>query len=203
MVILGLTGPSGSGKSSLMNCLEKDGAYCIDCDLIVKSLQKPGQVCYREIVEAFGEEILCQDSAELDRRKLAAIVFSDHEALVKLNAITHHHVIENIRETVSSLESVPLVVIEAGALFESGLDASCDKTLYFTAPTDFLVERIMNRDGLTEETARQRLNAQYSQQEAVRRSQIILINDRSLLLLSSFSSLLLKKAREWDLEKEK
>ncbi len=205
MRVMGLTGPSGSGKSSLMKCLEKEGAYCIDCDKIVKNLQKPGQLCYCQIVDVFGDEILSKDSAELDRKKLASIVFSDHSALVKLNAITHYHVIAHVREILSSLEqeAVSLVVIEAGALFESGLDTICDKFLYFIAPTDFLVQRIMERDRLTEEAARMRLSAQYSQKEAVSRSQLVLINDRSLSLLSFFSSLLLKKANEWDMNKEK
>ena len=195
MIVLGITGPSGSGKSSLLRELSLSGATIIDCDRIVRELQTAGTRCYEDIVAEFGTVVEDHENQRIDRSILGPIVFSDAKKLVKLNAITHHYVLEHINRLILEHEQkgTKVIVVEAGAYFESGMDRICDLTVYLTAPRHILIQR----DQISARAAEDRLNAQFDSSEAIRRSDIVLLNDGDPALLRLYSQLILSKAHDW------
>lgn len=204
MIVLGVTGPSGSGKSSLLRELSLSGAVIIDCDRIVRELQIAGTDCYAAIVAEFGTGVEDHKNKRIDRSVLGQIVFSDPQKLVKLNSITHHFVLDRVHSIIGEKKrkGIELIVIEAGAFFESGMDQICDLTIYLTAPRQTLIERICSRDQISREAAEKRLNAQFDSSEAIRRSDIVLMNDGDSALLRYYSSLICSKAPEWKKNKQ-
>jgi len=203
MIRIALTGPSGSGKSTLLSLLEEKGCGIIDCDVLVHELQIPGERCYEELVEAFGTGILRSDSG-IDRRELAKIAFSSREMTVKLNSITHKHVVRRVDEIANNYENngCSAVFIEAGALFESGLDKTCDKVILLTANRDTLIKRILERDHIDVESANQRLNIQKDIQFLKSNSDMVLFNEGEQYDLQLFCDLIIKKINYWNWSKE-
>ena len=159
-MIIGITGSSGCGKTTALNTLQQLGATILDCDAIYHRLLKENNVLLSAIGSRFPEAV--KDGA-LDRAALAAIVFSDPAALEDLNKITHGAVVNEVKRQLAFAPA--LAAIDAYALFESGLDQLCDVTVAITAPEEQRLSRIMSRDGISIEKAKQRLNAQYSQEE--------------------------------------
>ncbi|MDO4598818.1 MAG: dephospho-CoA kinase [[Ruminococcus] gnavus] len=132
MKVIGITGGVGSGKSEVLKLLELEyHAVVVQLDEVAKSLQKKGTVCWQQIVEVFGTEIL-EEEGELDRKKLAGIVFQDPEKLEQLNAIVHPavraYILCDIKE--KEQEDVKLYVLEAALLLEAGYAAICEETWF-------------------------------------------------------------------------
>ena len=163
MLTIGLTGPSGAGKGTLASLFAAYGIPSIDTDAIYHALLVPPSECLRELAERFGDGILFPDGT-LDRKILAALVFAPgREAdLADLNTITHRHVLSEVRRllAVYKEQGKAAVLVDAPQLFESGFDAECHYILSVLAPRDIRLARIMTRDGLDEERASARLNAQ-------------------------------------------
>ena len=180
MRVYGLTGRSGSGKTTALELFRSMDVPVLECDSIVRELESPGQECLNELVREYSEEILLP-SGELNRRKLAGIAFSSREQTDKLNSIVLKYVVDRVKKNISELEKeYRYCVIEAPQLFESGLDAVCDEIILITAPEKRLKERIMQRDRLDESMADMRLSAQISDEELRRRCGIIIENDKGL-----------------------
>ena len=155
-MIIGITGGSGSGKTTLLKLLEEQGALVLDCDAVYHELLKTD----REMLSAIGARFpgTVEDGA-LQRKKLGAVVFADPQALLDLNAITHAAV---KKEVLSRLETAPKhCAIDAIGLFEGGLAQLCDVTVAVTAPVEDRIARLMARDGISEEYAKKRINAQH------------------------------------------
>lgn len=132
MKIIGITGGVGSGKSAVLQLLQQEyGAVVVQLDEVAKKLQKKGTPCWNEIIEVFGTEIL-DETKELDRKKLAQIVFQDQEKLARLNAIVHpavkQYVLLDIEEKRKAKTS--LYVLEAALLLEAGYDKICEETWF-------------------------------------------------------------------------
>ncbi len=163
MKIIGLTGPSGSGKSLFCELLSARGAVTIDADAVYHELLVPPSPCLDTLKERFGSEIIRPDGT-LDRKALADIVFApDAEGeLEDLNRITLRTVIAKIRAMIAALPQDSTVVVDAPTLFESGFDKECDLTVALIADRETRISRIMSRDGLTRESAEARINAQKS-----------------------------------------
>ncbi|MBE7043585.1 MAG: dephospho-CoA kinase [Ruminococcaceae bacterium] len=157
MKVIGLCGGSGSGKSTISACLAKRGAEVIDADKIARSLTENGSPVLDTIRTTFGDKVFHQDGT-LNRGALAKIVFSDSEALKQLNAITHPEIAKQIQQRLKDCKTT--AVIDAAVLHQAGLELLCDKTIFITAPKDIRLERIMKRDGISEEAAEARINAQ-------------------------------------------
>ena len=156
-MILGITGGTGCGKTTLLRCIEDCGGLVLDCDAIYHRLLETDAALLSAIETRFPGTV---ENGILQRKKLGAIVFSDENALSDLNAITHRAI---KTEVLRQLQSRPvLAAIDAIALFESGLAELCDVTVAVTAPTECRVQRLMVRDGISEEYARNRINAQHN-----------------------------------------
>lgn len=177
MTIIGITGPTGAGKTTALNELEKLGGVIIDCDAVYHGLLKSNYTLQRELESRFG--VLTDESGVFDRKKLGAVVFRDPAALADLNAIAHRHVVMAVKEILVQAEAqnIPAAAIDAIALFESGLAELCDATVAITAPAEIRVERIMAREGITREYAQSRVNAQNPEEFYTSRCQYTLRND--------------------------
>ena len=182
-VWVGLCGRSGAGKGYISSLFAQWGIPSVDTDRVYREMTGPTDTlsaCMKELVCAFGEEILCPDGS-LNRRALADTVFAEggDSARRELNRITHAHILRQTRQIadVYSKAGAPFVLIDAPLLFESGFDVFCRYTVCVTAPDDVCVSRIKARDGLTETEARRRLAAQISGEELVRLCDFAIVND--------------------------
>ena len=157
-MIIGITGGTGCGKTTLLNLIREQGGLVLDCDTIYHELLISDKKMLDAIDARFPEVV---EDGSLNRKKLGAIVFSDKQALLDLNAITHRAV---KREVLRQLEAKPaLAAIDAIGLFEGGLAELCDVTVAVTAPAEVRIHRLMARDGITEEYARSRIAAQHDE----------------------------------------
>ncbi len=156
-IIIGLTGGSGSGKSTVALCFKNAGARIIDADRIARDVVAVGRPALAEIANTFTDVLLPDGS--LNRKKLGAIVFSDKNTLAKLNKITHAYIIKEIKETLEN-HPQPLTVIDAPLLFECGLEQLCSVCIAVLSDRKVRLERIMKRDGLTEALAKSRIDVQ-------------------------------------------
>lgn len=155
-MILGITGGTGCGKTTLLQCIARAGGLVLDCDAIYHDLLETDPGLLAAIEKRFPGVV---EQGVLQRKKLGQLVFSDPAALADLNAITHSAV---KREVLRRLETAPeLAAIDAIALFEGGLAELCDVTVAVTAPVEERAKRLMLRDGIPESYARSRIAAQH------------------------------------------
>ena len=173
--ILGITGGSGAGKTTVCDYLRKKGMEIIDGDKVARIVMEPGQPCLLETVRAFGEDIL-DDNGCLIRQKLGQIVFSDPEKLEILNKITHKYITEYFFDKVKKSDS-QIVGFDGAALFESGLNKSCDAVLGVVADEEIRVARVMKRDGILEENARNRIKSQKNNQFYIEKCDYLVYNN--------------------------
>jgi dephospho-CoA kinase len=170
MLRVGLTGSIAVGKSYVCEVFRELGCYVLDADRTAREVVKPGTKGLEQIVEAFGTDVL-QASGELDRKKLGAIVFTDKEKRERLNAIVHPLVIEAQDEWIRGVEARDpngIVIIDAALMIESGGYKRFDKLIVVWCEQEIQLERLMKRDGLSEEDANARIRAQMPQEEKKR-----------------------------------
>lgn len=185
MKVLGITGGVGAGKSTVLSYLEEQyHARVILADEVGRFLQQPGQECYEKITEAFGEKILCEAGGEIDRQRLAAIVFSDPQQLARLNAIVHPavkaHIIEEIQKE-KERDEVPFVVIEAALLFEDHYDRICDEIWYIHTNTEVRLARLARSRGYTEEKSRGIMKNQMSGEQYREKCNFVIDNSSDFM----------------------
>ena len=173
-MILGITGGTGCGKTTLLQLIKERGGLVLDCDEIYHRLLRSDETMLSAIQKRFPDAF---SGGTLDRKALGKIVFADPEALAALNDISHQAVREEVLRQLES--SPPLAAIDAIALFESGLNALCDITVAVTAPLESRVRRLMARDGIPEDYARSRIAAQHGEDWFRQRCDCILENNDS------------------------
>lgn len=155
-MIIGITGGSGCGKTTLLNEIRALGGLVLDCDAIYHELL----LTDRALLDAIGQRFPgVVENGRLDRKKLGNIVFSDENALNDLNIITHASVKAEVLRRLEQNDG--LAAIDAIGLFEGGLDRLCDVTVAVTAPLEDRVARLVARDGISEDYARRRIAAQH------------------------------------------
>lgn len=181
MVVIGLTGGPGTGKSTVAAMLARRGAAVIEADRLGHQAYAPGTAGWEAVVRAFGPEVIAPDGT-IDRRRLGALVFSDPEKLRRLNAIIHPEIRRLITVQLEKFrrEGVRVVVIEAALLFEAGWDDLVDEVWVTTAPPDVAAARYAARTGLPEAEVRQRVAAQLDAAEKARRADRIIDTSGSL-----------------------
>jgi dephospho-CoA kinase len=161
MLVIGLTGPTGSGKGHVAELFEAYGLPVINADEVYHGLLNPPSLCLEELTDRFGVGILNEDGT-LNRRALGQIVFADPQELEALNTITHHHVMAEIRRRLEQLRRADTraAVIDAPQLFEAGADRDCNVIVSVLADKMLRLERIMRRDEMDAEAAMKRIEAQ-------------------------------------------
>ena len=178
MKILGVTGTSGSGKSTFSKILdEREDINVVYADKVARELSVPGTQYLKDVVSAFGENILLEDG-NLNRRALAHIIYSNENERKKLNSITFPHIAREIYARIKAFADpkIKYAVIDAPLLFEAGLDKVCDSVISLVATEDVQIKRICNRDGLDIETAKARLSSQKPVSFYVENSDIVIMN---------------------------
>ena len=155
-MIIGITGGTGCGKTTLLEAIKAQGGLVLDCDAIYHGLLQTDKEMLAAIEDRFPGTV---ENGALQRKKLGAIVFADEQALLDLNRITHAAVKKEVQRQLEARPS--LAAIDAIGLFEGELAELCDVTVAVTAPLEDRVRRIMLRDGISEEYARKRIAAQH------------------------------------------
>ena len=160
MKILGITGPTGAGKTTALNVLTSLGACILDADAVYHDLLEQSRALREALTGRFGD--ICDETGKIDRKKLGGVVFTDPAALADLNGITHRFMEAELDRRLREAEQKgrPAAAIDAIALLESGFGAKCDATVAVVAPAELRVRRIMARDGISEQYARLRISAQ-------------------------------------------
>lgn len=173
--VIGLTGPIGAGKSTVAGMLRELGAKVLDADAIARDEQLRGTVGYSAIVQRFGTEVLGEDR-EVDRKKLADLVFTDPRKLEQLERILHPRVIARVLEARKMLSDDAVMVVEAIKLLESSLRRVCDRVWIVLAPREVALRRLADR-GIPEQEAARRLRNQASEDELRAAADVVIVND--------------------------
>jgi dephospho-CoA kinase len=177
--VLGLTGGIGSGKSMVSSMFAKLGADVIDADQLAREVVEPGQPALEEIAKAFGRDILLPDG-RLDRGQLARIIFADPVARGTLNAITHPRIRERMAAEITARMSRPgVLVVDIPLLYENDRTATVETVIVVWVDAQTQLRRLTERDGLTEEEARQRIAAQMPLDEKRAKADVVIDNSGS------------------------
>lgn len=173
--VIGLTGGIASGKSAISKRLESLGASIINCDQLGHQVYQPGKKAYSEIVDTFGEQILGENRA-VNRKALGQIVFSDSEKLSKLNQIVWPEILVLVEEEIKYLahEGKSVVIMEAAVLLEAGWDSIVNEVWVSIIPENEALNRILSRDGVSEEQAQNRIKSQMTNEERVQKANVVL-----------------------------
>jgi len=181
MIIVGLTGSVGTGKSTVTNFFGELGAYIIDWDELAREVIRPHLRAWKEIVEYFGKDFLNEDLT-INRQKLAEIVFSDKEKVAKLNQIVHPEVFkedERITNEIKSLDPDALVIKDIPLLFELTRPIFLDKVVVVSASEQTQLGRL-EKKGMSREDARSRIKSQLPLEEKIKSADFVINNDGPL-----------------------
>jgi dephospho-CoA kinase len=183
MLIVGLTGGIVSGKTTIAKMFQELGAQVIDADEIARKVVSPGEKACHGIVEYFGPEVL-RDDLEINRKKLADIVFSNKEKLAVLNSITHPEIILMLKKQINQLKNKYqkniICIVEAPLLFEAHLEDMMDKIIVVYLNREEQLKRLLLRNNLTREEAIQRIESQMPLEEKLSRADYVIDNCFSL-----------------------
>ncbi|MGL5714936.1 MAG: dephospho-CoA kinase [Paraclostridium sp.] len=182
MLVIGLTGNIGCGKSRLSKIFMDNSIDVIDADIISREIMNDKYLLNR-IFETFGSGIKQEDGA-LNRNKLGSIVFSDDEKLIKLNSLTHPVIKDKINKKIEEVyKTKNIVIVDAALLIEGKFLDIVDKIIVITCDEETQLERVIKRDKLSKEDALNRINSQMKQSEKVKYADYIIDNSRSIEVL--------------------
>lgn len=183
MIVIGLTGGIASGKSTVTALLKEKGAVIIDADKIAREIMSKGEPAWFEVLNYFGDEILNDDRSDIDRKKLASIVFSDKAKLEALNSITHPKIIEEIKRQVEEYKKAgkKIIVIDAALLIEAGLDKIVDEVWVVAVNEDVQLQRLVAREkDITKDEALKRIKSQMPLAEKLKFADRVIDNNSSI-----------------------
>ena len=183
MLVFGLTGNIGTGKSTVARLFAERGVPVIDADQVARELVAPGTPGLAEVVARFPAVLTA--SGELDRKALADRVFADAQERAALNAILHPRIGAEVRARLDRLAArgAPIAIYEAALIVENGLHHGLDGLIVVNAPVEEQIRRLRARDGMTEEEARARIRAQLPAQEKVKAADFVIENTGATELL--------------------
>lgn len=174
--VFGITGPSGSGKGYVSDIFRQHGVSVFDGDLISREVVERGKPANRELFEHFGSEYFAEDGTLL-RRKLAGKVFSDESELRILNKIVHKYIKKEIEDRL--LSSSPVCAIDGAVIIGSDIEDMCEFLVGVIAPRELRMERLKERDGISEDEIKRRMDAQPDDDFYIKRCRYIIKNDGS------------------------
>ena len=181
MLVVGLTGGIGSGKSAVAEMFREEGAEVIDFDYLARLVVQPGTPAWRDIVAYFGERILSSDKT-LNRSALGKIVFYDEESRKALEGFTHPRIFETrdaLLKRIKEKDALSVVIIDFPLLFELGLRNGLDAVILVYVPSEIQIERAANRGNLSREEVEKRLKAQMPIEEKRSLSDYVIDNQGS------------------------
>ncbi len=180
--VVGLTGGIGVGKSTVSQILARLGAIIIDADKVGHRIILPGGKAYDVVVREFGRDILEPDGT-INRKRLGAIVFSDHDKLRRLDSIMHPLMAEAMAEEIASLRKIAApdsgIVLEAAVLIEAGWERLVDQVWVVVSDIERVIERLAVRNNLSRAEVMKRMSAQISDEERLTHADVILRNNGS------------------------
>ena len=181
MKVIGLTGGIGSGKSTVSQFLEELGAFIIDADKVGHEAFKPDTELWREVVAAFGRQIL-KPGGEIDRNKLAEMVFGNPELLSRLNQIMHPRMYALVKAQLEEYrrQGVRVVVLEAPLLLEAGWTSLVDEVWVTVASESTVLRRLQEQIGLSKQQSLARIRSQLSSEERIKQADVVIDTDCSL-----------------------
>lgn len=178
MLVVGVTGGIGSGKTTFTNMLARRGAEVIDADALGHRALDPGTPTWHSVVDTFGEEILSATGMEIDRKRLAKIVFEDREKLAALNAIVHPFIMARIADTLETLQGTDeVVVLDAALIVELGLHRSLDILIVVSTDDELRKRRLVQSRDMSLEEAQRRISAQLPAEELLEQADIVVVNN--------------------------
>jgi dephospho-CoA kinase len=184
MLVVGLTGGIGCGKSEVRRRLLRAGFIVLDADTLAKQLAETDPVIITNIKKEFGEQMY-DAAGHLQRKALAAIVFNDRKQLEKLNGIIHPRVISNVERQIEALQQrgEKIVIVEAALHYEVHWNEAMDVMVVVNAPLDTRIARVMQRDGVDEAAVRRRMANQLPLEEKAERADYVIDNNGDLAAL--------------------
>ena len=185
MLVAGVTGGIGSGKTSFVALLVERGAHAVDADLLARDALKPAEPAWHSVVDQFGDEILAPHSMEIDRARLAEIVFNDRNKLAALNAIVHPVVFAGIADALERLRNTEeIVILDAALIVETGLHRNLDVLIAVLADEATRRKRLVGQRGMLLADVNARISSQIDQSDLEEMADIVVRNDGSLEDLS-------------------
>lgn len=202
VMVVGLTGQTGAGKSTVSRVFREYGFAVIDADIISREVVEKGSACLSEIEDCFHEGVITPEGT-LDRKALGAIVFSDAKKLELLNSIMYPYIVGRILQEIHHLADMgqTMILLDAPTLFESRADDFCDLIISVIAREPLRLERIMKRDGLTEEQSQHRIDSQLPECFFKGHSDFIIKNNKGLDNLDAVSREVAEKLAQYSGEK--
>jgi dephospho-CoA kinase len=193
---IGLTGGIASGKSTVTEMIRGLGIPVIDADQVARDVVKVGEEAYEQIIKTFGQDIL-QENGEIDRAKLGAIVFYNEQERKKLNAIVHPAVRRRMLAEKEAYvqKGAKTIVLDIPLLFESELTHLIDKIIVVYVDDDIQLERLMKRNGFSEEEALARIRSQMPLHEKVKKADAVINNNGTI---EETKQQLLQILKEWN-----
>lgn len=177
MLVFGITGGSGSGKSSASERFRENGIYVIDADKTAREVVRQGEPCLEELVKELGSEIL-NDDGSLNRRKTGEIVFSDKKKLDILNRVTHKYIQKALEDQLNKIDT-DIAAVDGAVIIGSPIEKMCSFLVSIMADKEIRVKRIMARDDISREAALKRIESQPSDEFYIANSRYLLYNNIS------------------------
>ncbi len=182
MLKIGITGGIGCGKSAVCQLLEQNGIPIIHADLVAREMMENHPEIRASLKQAFGDDVYLPDG-KLNRKRMAEIIFNDERAKQRVNQIVHPHVVEYQKNELEKLErsgQYKFAGVEAALIFEAGAEQQFDVIVVVAASEQTVIQRLMKRDGLTEQEIKKRIAAQMPLAGKIKQADIVIYNDGPL-----------------------
>ncbi len=205
MIKIGITGGIGCGKSEVCNILQREGIPIIHADKVAQLLMNNKETIKSQIIEVFGQKAYLSNG-ELNRKKIAQIIFNDNTAKQRINEIVHPHVLQYQQQTLDRLKNsgkFKIAGVEAALIYEAGSDTQFDFVIVVSAEKETVIMRLTGRDGFAKDEILNRIASQMDLSKKVERADYVLYNDGTLTDLENEVSKLILWLKDKAVEKQK